>query len=370
MGMLWALSTVKDLIIVEFGPEGTTRSLLESIKHFECETHAKIFTTMMDEETVILGDTEKLRKGLLEIDKKYAPESIIVMGSSVASVIGIDIKGLCHEYQSQIKAKLIPIEGGGLKDDWMKGITAALELLAKNTVSVQQKKVGIQLLGCCADEFNINSETEAVITLLSEVFEQKITHIFPLMSTQDDCRNMANAELNIVLRHEAVPVAEFLEKQFGIPYIYGRPYGKQGTLSWLKQIEKVTGHQGNWTKLTDQINILDAHIHKIKTNANFNKLQYIELSGHPDTVNGLKTFFSKELGLSVRTKSDLYRNKNQFALVRTDDLPSKKVLHKSIIWSGYPREEGTSIIQSGLMGLNGAQYICEKLINCSISCHN
>ena len=49
---------------------------------------------------------------------------------------------------------------------------------------------------------------------------------------------MPEASLNIVTNAElGLPLAEYLQKQYGTPYIFaGLPYGVQGTLRWLQQI--------------------------------------------------------------------------------------------------------------------------------------
>lgn len=131
MGLLWALSGVRELVIVEFGPEGTTRYLLESLKEFGNAAQASFYTTTMDEDVVVFGNYDRLNQVLMEIDQRLHPEVIVVLDSSVAAVIGVDLDGICHEIKPHIDAKLITIKGGGLKNDWTVGIETALRLLGQ-----------------------------------------------------------------------------------------------------------------------------------------------------------------------------------------------------------------------------------------------
>ena len=54
----------------------------------------------------------------------------------------------------------------------------------------------------------------------------------------EELQKLPEAALNIVTNAElGLPLAEYLQKQYGTPYIFaGLPYGVQGTLRWLQQI--------------------------------------------------------------------------------------------------------------------------------------
>ena len=55
----------------------------------------------------------------------------MVVASSVAAVIGTDIKGVCSYMQEQVSAKLIAFEQGGFRGDYSVGLTEAYKLLVK-----------------------------------------------------------------------------------------------------------------------------------------------------------------------------------------------------------------------------------------------
>ena len=56
--------------------------------------------------------------------------------------------------------------------------------------------------------------------------------------TLEELQKLPEASLNIVTNAElGLPLAEYLQKKYGTPYIFaGLPYGVQGTLRWLQQI--------------------------------------------------------------------------------------------------------------------------------------
>ena len=52
---------------------------------------------------------------------------------------------------------------------------------------------------------------------------------------------MGSAAVNLVLRNEALPAARLLQERFGTPYVYGAPYGYEGTGRWLEEISQAVG---------------------------------------------------------------------------------------------------------------------------------
>ena len=359
MGMLWTLSSVKDLVIVEFGPEGSTRYLLQALKYFDCEAKAKIYTTMMDEEVVVLGNSEKLLKALQEVDEKNSPEYIIVFDSSVAAVIGIDVEGLCREYQPYINAKLIPITGGGLSGTYSQGVEDAFKLLV--SFATQRKGNGsyFNILGCCADEFNQTIESQEIICLIKRLFNYEVNCVLPLDSSIEKCKTLGNARLNIVLRREALVAANILQEQFGTPYVYGRPYGLKGTFDWVKKIEETTGLHSDWTSLNKDIDEIKSLISNIRTINEVKASKNVIIGGHPDIVQGLKEFIVDELGLNC--DSDTSSKTSDAVLVMDDGYNLSYVKQSGKIQTGYPLLEEEKRKQPALMGLSGVWYIASML---------
>jgi len=380
MGLLWTLSGIKDLVLVEFGPEGTTRYLLESLKYFGEEAEAKIFTTMMDEDVVIMGNAERLRKTLLEVDETYSPEYIFVVESSVGAVIGMDIEGLCREFQQSVNAKLLPVKGGGLSGVWTTGVEVALNMLAEIAEEKISEKENYNILGCCADEFNHKAEADAITAMMEKVFALKVNCILSASASIENCKKMGKSALNLVLRKEALPAAQILEKKFGTPYVYGRPYGLDGTQSWFEEMEKALGREADWKAVNGEMEALKALILQLKQKMEYGTESRLVISGHSETVKGLAAFASSELCLPVRylksawstpeeqeaaVTEEEYRRllEERGTFVLADGLHSRLAGEKSRIQTAHPILEGITVPQPGLMGIKGAEYIVRKLLD-------
>ena len=129
MGILWSLLPIDGCVVLEYGPAGTTHFSMSLFGELGESQQDRLFTTHMSEDDVVMGDVSRLEKAIVEIDSSFAPKVIFVVASSVAAVIGTDIKGVCSYMQEQVSAKLIAFEQGGFRGDYSVGLAEAYKLL-------------------------------------------------------------------------------------------------------------------------------------------------------------------------------------------------------------------------------------------------
>ena len=107
MGMLWALNGINDACIIEFGPAGTTHFSIEGLMQFDVDISAKTFTTHLDEHDVTFGNEDRLIDAIIEIDAIEKPKYVFVLGSSITSIIGVDLQSIKLQVQDQIDSEII-----------------------------------------------------------------------------------------------------------------------------------------------------------------------------------------------------------------------------------------------------------------------
>lgn len=242
MAIMWTLMPIKDAIVLEYGPAGTTHfggglysSLGISLEH-------SLFTTHISEDDVIMGDVSRLENAIQELDEAYAPKVIFVVASAVIAVIGTDIRGVCQYMQARVNAKLVAFEEGGFRGDYTYGLRAAYKLLVEEIIQEPEKKTQTyQILGASAGSYRIRSDVWEIKQLMDEAFGWKRRMVMGLETSIEELEGAAEAALNLVLRNEALETAEYLKEKYGIPFVYKAPYGYSGTLEWLTSISTVIG---------------------------------------------------------------------------------------------------------------------------------
>lgn len=241
MAVMWSLTPIKNAVVLEYGPAGTTHFGAGFYGSFGINLENSLFTTHISEDDIVMGDVERLEKAILEVDESYHPEIIFVVASAVIAVIGTDIKGVCSYMQEKVKAKLICFDDGGFGGDYTAGLQNTYSVLVKEFAlkeNPEKESLKYNILGASAASYRIRSDIWEIKDLMSRAFQMEVNGVLGLEITLEQLKNMGGAAINLVLRKEALPAAELLKKKFGTPYIYSSPYGYQGTMEWVEKIGK------------------------------------------------------------------------------------------------------------------------------------
>ena len=107
MAIISTLLNIEDAVVLEYGPEGTTHFSMNFFNKLGQDYPNRLFTTGVDDSDIVMGSTENLERGILELDALYSPKAIFVLTSSVTSIIGTDIAGICDSLQSKVQSRLI-----------------------------------------------------------------------------------------------------------------------------------------------------------------------------------------------------------------------------------------------------------------------
>jgi len=300
MGILWTLLNIEGSVIVEYGPAGTTHFSMGLFGDLGIEQENRLFTTHMREEDVIMGDTSRLENAILEVDENYSPKIIFVVASSSSAVVGTDLRGICTMIQPKVNARLIAFEQGGFRGDYSFGLRAAYDLLSQTVAKrgAERKPGTYNILGASSGAYRCKADVEEVKRLLTEAFGLKCLCTMCLETDVETMEDLTGAEVNLVIRGEALPMARRMKEEFGIPYVYGVPYGYQGTLDWLSEIAGVTGKIVN-PRMLGQIKKSSMEIMQYRMYSRMLKRDKMQayLYGEYETVKGLGKFLS-EMGIT------------------------------------------------------------------------
>lgn len=301
MGVLWALSAIKGAYIIEYGPGGTTHYSMEGIFKINGEILSNTYTTHIDEDDVVMGDTEKLRKTILEVDQVYRPPYIFVIASSLISVIGTDVDGVIHALKDQVNARIITYQSGGFKGDYTVGVRRVLSDLAEHVVQPADCKVEgtYNLIGCCLDDYRYAANIRAIQSILSDALGLRCQCVFTAGCSIHEIEAASSASLNIVLRHEGRSCAETLARRFGSPYINAHPIGYQATIDMITAVAKSLN-------LVPDVQYMDAQreharrcLMQSKGHLRRAASKSTVISGGYDAVLAYSRFLGDELGLSI-----------------------------------------------------------------------
>lgn len=300
MGILWSLLGIKEAIVLEFGPAGTTHYSVGTVSELGIDVNENLYSTHIDERDVIMGDSKRLEDALLEIDREYKPKYIFVLGSSVSAVIATDLKGICSSMEDTINAKMIPFEGGGFRGDYSLGLKEALNSISEIVKPCSVKKEStFNIIGASSEEYRIKSNIEEIKSIMKECFGFKLGTSFTVDSSITQIENAGSAELNLVIRNEGIEIGEKLQEKTGVPYLYGAPYGYSGTLKWIETIGEIIGKEPS-KEYIGRIRKSMGNGRQFSMYKHFMKTPLVaSMIGNYDVIKGLSGFFKNDIGFNV-----------------------------------------------------------------------
>ncbi len=210
--------------------------------------------------------------------------------------------------QSDFDVPLVPIGHGSFAISQHKGVEAALreiaEVMPRDTE--RSKEPSFNIIGSCPDLFNFGPDAIETERMLKGAFGMDTNCIFSSDCSVTDLFDLGKAHVNVVIRREGIAAARVLEKKFGTPWVFGRPYGIKGTTKWLEAVGEALGREPDKKFIQEEEKLLELQMDMPYRTLETNHWQYpdeavLTLGGHYDVVKGIAEFASTELPMDLGT---------------------------------------------------------------------
>lgn len=304
MGTLWTLASIRDCALLEFGCMGHMLYSHVLLSRAGVMDSCKLYSTHIDEMDIALGSTGRLSRAVADIAQRDKPRVLFLLPSAVPEIIGTDIPAFCRELQPDYPGMLLlPFGCGGFDVGQQQGIREALLLLAR-TLPRDVSKTSVptfNLIGSCADMFRFQADGAELVRIMEGALGINPLCIMTSDTSVNHMEQMGGAHVNLVLRKEGIPAAKQLQKRFGTPYLFARPYGVEGTCKWIEQVAEIIDispdHcfvRGQREEALGLISSGQPLFRQFNTEEN----GCLSLGGHADVVKGILSFACGELSLS------------------------------------------------------------------------
>ncbi|MDK2808120.1 MAG: nitrogenase molybdenum-cofactor synthesis protein NifE [Clostridiales bacterium] len=218
-------------------------------------------------------------------------------------------------------------------------------------LSEEQVEGDYNLIGSNCDATRFLSDAREIRRIMEGAFHKKAICTLTSQTSVEGLQKMHKAKFNLVLRKHAEKAAKSMKQKLGINYHVGAPYGYEGTMCWIRQLEEFLKEQADPSFLAKEQEETRYAVEATKMWVAYHKDQAkIKIKGEPYVEESLKAFASKELhmkledgGIYMMPASEYSKNlENEpfYSLTRTT------------------KDEIINPYESPYMGFRGAMKLC------------
>lgn len=216
MGAAMIAGGIKDCLLIIVGTDECsyyTKSLTLSDRYGGI--NGRCVSVVLNSHDVTFGSAESMHKAFKEIVAEYRPKCVMLVTTCVIEVIGDDYDAIAEELTKQYSIPVMAVHTEHFKcEDHFPGFERAIT--ACQSIMQPQKCDGsVNVLG---QRFGDFADTE--LYALLQKFGVKIGVQLPSGCTSDDIRHAPAAKVNIVVNDIALPLAQAMQEQYNIPYVY------------------------------------------------------------------------------------------------------------------------------------------------------
>ncbi len=233
-GVASALYELGGMVVIH-DPSGcnSTYNTHDEIRWYEMES--LIFISGLKERDAILGNDQKLIQDTVDAARQLHPRFIALCNSPVPYLCGTDFQGIARiiEKETNIPTFYIPTNG---MHDYVSGAGAAFRCYAEkmlgNLSAEDDRKscdvgnpansVFVNILGFTPLDFAVRDSLDTLRDKCG-CAGFSIQSIWAMESGADDLADSWKAAVNLVVSSTGYPVAKWMEKYYGIPYVCGIP---------------------------------------------------------------------------------------------------------------------------------------------------
>lgn len=216
MGAAMIAGGIKDCLLIIVGTDECsyyTKSLTLSDRYGGI--NGRCVSVVLNSHDVTFGSAESMHKAFKEIVAEYRPKCVMLVTTCVIEVIGDDYDAIAEELTKQYSIPVMAVHTEHFKCEdhfpgFERGITACQ--------SIMQPQEGDGSVNVLGQRFGDFADTE--LYALLQKSGVKIGVQLPSGCTSDDIRHAPAAKVNIVVNDIALPLAQAMQEQHNIPYVY------------------------------------------------------------------------------------------------------------------------------------------------------
>jgi len=295
IGTLRVTSSFKNVHAIMHAPLGddyfnVMRSMLERERDF-----TPVTASIVDRHVLARGSQEKVVENITRKDKEERPDLIVLTPTCTSSILQEDLQNFVNRATMETNSDVILADVNHYRVNELQAADRTLEQIVRfyiekakkqgNLNTITTTKPSANIIGVFTLGFHNQHDSRELKRLLNDLGIE-VNEIIPEGGSVTNLKNLPKAWFNIVpYREVGLMAANYLEREFNMPYVAVTPMGLVDTGLFIGEIEQILndsfytqypGEQGE--EEGKEINKNEDYLSstKIKSNKRYNFSKYID----------------------------------------------------------------------------------------------
>lgn len=314
IGTLRIATSFKNVHAIMHAPLGddyfnVMQSMLERKRNF-----TPVTASIVDRHVLARGSQEKVINNIRRKDLEEQPDLVILTPTCTSSILQEDLQNFVNRANIETKAEVLLADVNHYRVNEMQAADRTLQQIIEFYLNKEKKQKGFQIEKTSHPSVNIIGSYNLAFHNQHDIAEMKhlfsdlgiqINEIIPEGASVHQLKNLPKAWFNFIpYREIGLLSAEFLKKEFNMPYIDITPIGIIETAKFIRNIQQVLNDQNFSVDFEEYI---DIQTRFISQSAWFSRsIDCQSLTGKKAFVFGDSThaatitkILSKEMGIQV-----------------------------------------------------------------------
>lgn len=247
------LSGIKNAIVIAHGPSGCAYGVKQAYKLTNCRNsgspYESVLSTNVSERNIVYGGEKELKGAILEVDKKYNPDVIVVATSCATGIIGDNIDAVVDDLKGEINAETMTIHCEGFSGEYRSGFDLVFKELVKlmkpSTPEFRAKlSRSVNIVGgkMGPERTEVDTDVKELIRLI-EGMGASVNSVIAGNCTLEELKKAPSVAVNCTLCLDiGYVIGKEMLSKFGTPLNSTiLPYGISATERWIKEAAKYLG---------------------------------------------------------------------------------------------------------------------------------
>lgn len=184
-----------------------------------------VYISALLEMDAVLGNEDKVVDDIVKTVRDITPAFVAIAGTPIPTMTGVDLKSIASRVETQTGTPSFALATNSMRPYSIGAAMSWIELARRFTdTTVCSPSRDINLMGVTPLDFSMGTLLDSLF-IAADRAGFSVNACWAMRSTLEDLSRTLAARVNVVVSASGLPLAQFYEARFGMPYVVGLPIG-------------------------------------------------------------------------------------------------------------------------------------------------